>query len=120
MWDRTFALTDRRLSLHVVDVGRDLSREAIAAWEALPPKQHREVDRLAKHGALHEGPAVREISLRWAHALVDTQRARSSSGRLLRVMASQGGDALVSDLRLAQRILEIEAERSSEPPEVLG
>jgi hypothetical protein len=35
-------------------------------------------------------------------------------------MASQGGDALVSDLRLAQRILEIEAEQSSEPPEVLG
>lgn len=93
-------------------VDDDPIRDAMRDWNALTPGERREVDREARHGRLHTEQKVADISVRWARAVLTRQQDRDVVTRFFAAGRGGGGDAAVSDLRLAQKLVKI-ADRSN-------
>jgi hypothetical protein len=100
-----FAVPGYRPTMRVDD---DPVGVALAAWQALTPRERREVDHQARRGRQHAEPRVADVAEAWAKVIVERQESRGFLGNAL-LSGPAFSDLLVSDLRLARKLLLIAA-----------
>jgi hypothetical protein len=88
-------------------VDEDPQQEAIRRWLALSDAQRREVERQARKRRRHADAAVAATAEAWAVAMLGKQTRRPFVSRLFLRALGGPADAMVSDLRLARRLLEL-------------
>jgi hypothetical protein len=91
-------------------VDDDPAGRAMAAWNALPAKQRREVDRQARRRRRHPDPRVAAVAAAWAEVIVARQVKRGRLGNaVIGLSGPSFSDIFVSDLRLARKVLLVAA-----------